>query len=668
MLSPRRLFGSIVVASLLTTAFAAPLASAAQPSFTQRTLVGSDLFVTDSETDFWINAVSPADVDGDLDLDLAVIGFFVVYNESVEEILVVFHNEGPAEGGGWSFTEQRVPLGDVTAGSSDLAWGDYDNDGDPDLAVGSDGATVLYRNDGGTLALAPTTPAALPGYDEDSNYSGAYDLRSITWADIDNDADLDLLLPSVLDPDTFEYSTRLLRNDGDDGLGSWTFTDTGAAVDPTLHAQSTWADDDGDEDLDLFLTNIDVFTETGYVKRFENIDGGFVGEDLLGIKVEYGLADWGDYDADGDLDILVAGNIQEEDETFDTVLRTYRNDGGTYTPTTWADDNSGDWLDIHAATWADYDSDGDMDMLVTGSFVHPEDGILGKSEIYGNEGGTFTPLGVQLPAPISSIGRGGAFTWFDLDNDLDLDYLVAGAYYVPNGGGLVEAQINLYENEAEENNEGPTAPTGLDVGGTADGLALDWAPASDDSTPQDALTYDVEVRRAGGAFGPAKRDPAPGTLGAVDDWEITGLEPGRYVWSVRAVDSAFNAGPRAEGTFKVKAATTGLSVTARPVDPPIVVPATGGSFEYRVHVQNRTGTWKAFELSILLAKPGGNPRIVSSLTGSVAAGQTFHATLVQNVPARFPAGQYTQTVSLQPTPTPETSDSFTWVKQPPAGG
>jgi FG-GAP-like repeat len=669
LLRARRLFGSIAVASLLTTAIAAPLASAAQPTFTQRNMEGSDLFVTDENTDFWINAVSPADIDGDGDLDLAVIGFYVVYFESVEEILVVFHNEGPAESGGWSFTEQRVPLGDVTAGASDLAWGDYDNDGDPDLAVGSDGATVLYRNDGGTLVLAPTSPSDLPGYDEDSSYSGAYDLRSVTWADVDNDADLDLLIPSVLDPDTFEYSTRLLRNDGDDGLGAWTFTDTGAAIDPTLHAQSAWADDDGDEDLDLFLTNIDVYTETGFVKRFENTDTGFAGEDLLGIKVEYGLADWGDYDADGDLDILVAGNIQEEDETFDTVLRTYRNDGGTFTPTTWADDNGGDWLDIHAATWADYDSDGDMDMLVTGSFVHPtESKIVGKSEIYGNEGGTFTPLGVQLPAPISSIGRGGAFTWFDLDNDLDLDYLVAGAYYVPDGNGLVEAQINLYENEADESNAGPTAPSGLDVGGTADGLALDWAPASDDSTPQDALTYDVEVRRAGGDFGPAKRDPAPGTLGAVEDWEITGLEPGRYVWSVRAVDSAFNAGPRAQGTFKVKAATAGLTVTARPIDPPIVVPATGGSFEYRVHVQNTTGTWKAFELSILLTKPGGTPRIVSRLTGSVAAGQTFHATLVQNVPARFPAGQYTQTVSLQPTPTPETSDSFTWVKQPPAGG
>ena len=57
-----------------------------------------------------------------------------------------------------------------------------------------------------------------------------------------------------------------------------------------------------------------------------------------------------------------------------------------------------------------------------------------------NDGGAFVALGLSLPAPISSVGRGGAFTWLDLDGDGDLDYLVAGAYYVPGGNGLVEAR------------------------------------------------------------------------------------------------------------------------------------------------------------------------------------------------------------------------------------
>lgn len=563
----RRLLIAVGVLSLLPPPVVAPSprSPAALPSFTQRVMLGSDLFVTDENTDFWINAVAPADVDGDRDLDLAVIGFHVVYNVSAEHILVVFRNDGPAASVGWSFTEQRVALGNVYAGASDLAWGDYDNDGDPDLAVASEGATVLYRNDTGTLVAAPTTPAVLPGYEEDSGYTGAYDLRSITWADIDNDTDLDLLLPSVFDRGTYEYSTRLLRNDGD-GTGGWTFTDTGLGIDPTVHAQSAWADDDDDGDLDLFLTNVDSYFESAFVKRFENTGGSFVGEDLLAIGVEHGLTDWGDYDADSDLDILVAGNIQEEDGTYDTVLRTYRNDGGAYTPTNLL---YGDWLDLHAATWADYDSDGDMDLLVTGSFVG-ESEIEGKSEIYGNDGGAFAPLSVRLPAPIQSIGRGGAFTWFDIDNDGDLDYLVAGAYYVPGGNGLVEAQITLFENQPGAIDHGPSAPAGLSARRTTSGITLGWTAASDDATPVEALTYDVELRRAGQTFGRAKREPAPGMLGAVDGWKVTRIGPGTYDWSVRAVDAAYNAGPRAKGTFTVKAATAGFSVTAhagRSADP-----------------------------------------------------------------------------------------------------
>jgi hypothetical protein len=649
----------VYVAAALFSPSIVTLTPAVAQSFTQQTMLGSELFVTGPNTDFWITAIAPADVDGDGDLDLAVLGFYVVYYESVEHILVIFRNNG-ATGSGWSFTEQQVPLGEVfSLGASDLAWGDYDNDGDPDLAVGSEGATVLYRNDAGTLAPAATNPSVLPGYDEASSYTGAYDLRSITWADVDNDGDLDLLLPSVFDRGTFEYSTRLLRNDGDAGA-AWRFTDTSVSIDPTVHAQSAWADDDGDGDLDLLLTNVDPDSGAGFIKRFENVGGDFVGEDLLGIRVEHGLADWGDYDADGDLDILVAGLIQEEDDTFATTLRIYRNDGGTYTPILLPLPNA-NWLDLHAATWADYDSDGDIDLLVTGSFVGDSE-IEGQSEIYRNTGGTLTPLGVALPAPIDSIGRGGAFTWFDLDNDGDLDYLVAGAYYVPGGNGLVEAQINLFRNETPAVNRAPTAPSELTTRIRNDGIRLNWAAASDDVTPKAALTYELELRRVGQTFGRAMREPAPGTLGATDKWTVA-LPPGRYKWSVRAVDAAYNSGPRTTATLTVTAATSGLSVNATPVNPPVRVPAAGGSFRYQVQVENTSRTWKAFELSVLMTEPGGAIQTVRRVTGSVAAGAKFRRVLTQNIPSDFSQGKYVQTISLERTAVPKTSDSFTWIKR-----
>jgi len=56
----------------------------------------------------------------------------------------------------------------------------------------------------------------LPAYWEDNDQAD-FDLPSITWADYDNDGDIDLLLPSVWDDTTFTYRTALMRNDGANG-------------------------------------------------------------------------------------------------------------------------------------------------------------------------------------------------------------------------------------------------------------------------------------------------------------------------------------------------------------------------------------------------------------------------------------------------------------------
>jgi len=509
------------------------------------------LFVTPQDEDFWVITTAPADYDGDGDLDIAVLGYYVVYNQSVQDRLVLFRNDGPAGPGEWDFAYIDVPLGTLTAGASDLAWGDVDGDGDEDLAIGTDGETAIYRNDAGTLVRSDTI---LPGYFEENDQAD-FDLRSITWADYDNDGDLDLLLPSVVDWDTFEWRTALMRNDGANGTGGWIFTEANSNFAPTHHAQSHWADYDGDQDLDLLLVHLAPLTEDGFIRRYRNDSGGvFVGEDILGtLTVEHGEAQWGDYDADGDLDILVAGHIKETDGTFNQALRIYRNDAETYVPIeVIACPPCEGWFDLTAGTWADYDSDGDVDILLAGTYNSGSQ-IEGRARVYANAGGVFTDSGSELPAPRASGTRGGTFSWLDLDGDGDLDYYIAGQYFVPGGNGLVEAQMHAYRNDVEGQNSAPSAPSNLAtiVDAALRTARFTWKHASDDFTPAAALTYDLEVYRDGAPGASPRRLPEPGSVSAVSEWALDELPDGIYTWTLRAVDSAYNGGPVAQGTFGI---------------------------------------------------------------------------------------------------------------------
>ncbi|MEK0189611.1 VCBS repeat-containing protein, partial [Microcoleus anatoxicus] len=122
----------------------------------------------------------------------------------------------------------------------------------------------------------------------------------------------------------------------------------------------------------------------------------------------YSSANWGDYDNDGDLDILVTGT-----KGSNSIAKVYRNDSGNFT-------------DINAALkgvnnssidWGDYDRDGDLDILLTGL----DDTSNAVSKVYRNDGGNFTDVSANLPGVWNSSAN-----WGDYDNDGDLDILLTG--------------------------------------------------------------------------------------------------------------------------------------------------------------------------------------------------------------------------------------------------
>jgi len=261
-------------------------------------------------------------------------------------------------------TVASAVLTEVQFGS--VAWGDYDNDGDLDILLtgqaSSGYVSEVYRNDGGTFITDTVASAVLTGV-----YRG-----SVAWGDYDNDGDLDILLTG-LDNDDIRVS-KVYRNNG-----NGTFTDIGAGLTGVNRGSVAWGDYDNDGDLDILLTGQD--NDDIRVSKVYRNDGGTFEEDTAASDVLTGVSHssvaWGDYDNDGDLDILLTG----WGNSSGYVSKMYRNDGGTFTDTVASDVLTA--VRTSSVTWGDYDNDGDLDILLTGNNHVAR--VVYVSEVYRND-------------------------------------------------------------------------------------------------------------------------------------------------------------------------------------------------------------------------------------------------------------------------------------------
>jgi hypothetical protein len=175
-------------------------------------------------------------------------------------------------------------------------------------------------------------------------------------------------------------------------------------------SSAAWGDYDGDGDLDILLTGWTSTEEFSGIYR--NDDGAFAEVETGLTDLYHGSAVWGDYDADGDLDVLLAGNAPSQG--WLRVARVFRNDDGLFT------DIEAPLPGVYrsAAAWGDYDNDGDLDLLLSG--WTGQEHVTG---IYRNEEGEFAKVDAPLLADVSS----GSVSWGDYDNDGDLDFLLTGS-------------------------------------------------------------------------------------------------------------------------------------------------------------------------------------------------------------------------------------------------
>ena len=230
------------------------------------------------------NAVSFADVDNDGDLDIFVA------NEYGTNRLYLNNGAG-------IFTEITRSAGLLSKeGGNAASFSDIDNDGDVDLYVTNWSASnVLYRNDfmeTGKLHFTDITQASGTG--------GATYLKSnaVVWADIDNDADMDLLVTNRKGGNRLYYNNGKGFFDKSIQIGSANDASYGAVV----------ADFDGDGNKDIYINNI------GKNALYRYQENAFVRDSLqLATQIDAystGLA-ISDLDDDGDVDIYVANYLGE---------------------------------------------------------------------------------------------------------------------------------------------------------------------------------------------------------------------------------------------------------------------------------------------------------------------------------------------------------------------
>lgn len=304
----------------------------------------------------------------------------------------------------------------------DLAFGDYDGDGDLDLLVtgqGTNGAPLsqVYQLQDSLFSIpgvgALEITVAFKVFRPTGAVVRGVEQSAVDWGDVDGDGDLDFVVTGIADLDGERAPvTRLYENRS----GIFNEIEDIDTLTPLYGGGVDWGDYDGNGTLDLVITGATQLRRPleAATRIYRNVGGTLVPLDIELPGVAFGSVEWGDYDGDDDLDLVLMG----ERRTGEFVGYLYRNDGNDAFTLL---DTVLPGLVQGSVDWGDYDADGDLDLLMSGGEIGP--GLLrGRTRLYRNDGDdTFVEVETALP----NVALGST-AWVDYDGDGDLDVLALG--------------------------------------------------------------------------------------------------------------------------------------------------------------------------------------------------------------------------------------------------
>jgi hypothetical protein len=291
------------------------------------------------------------------------------------------------------------------------AWGDYNNDGHPDL---SDGWSIWRNNNGVNFSRinAGNWPRGLWG---DYNNDGLADFLSVggnvrpnqggnsfgfvnlpnfvslsayggCWADFDGNGDLDCYIAGGHNNGTFYNDSVYLNNNG-------TFTRHWVSPNNLYGRGATACDFDQDGDMDVYVSNYwqqpnqlwlnngsAVFTDVADARGVQG-DNPPVSPALQPNGHTIGSS-WGDMDDDGRIDLFV-GNFNHHDGRRSEDARFFRNLGsvGSWSFQLMEELDGSHWEESYATpSLADYDNDGDLDLFFTTVYPGGDNARLFRNE------------------------------------------------------------------------------------------------------------------------------------------------------------------------------------------------------------------------------------------------------------------------------------------------